>query len=98
MSEQAGSTNSKTQTYILTNENKSVTPGELSQSKVQVIERNNVDRVRREVDDLVGAVGNRVHYTHLKTVDNLVMLRVEIAVRLITTSSGRKLEQRGAKS
>ena len=53
----------------------------------QVIERKVADGVRKEVDSVVAAVKNRLVDAFLTAMYNVVILRVEMAVRLITGSS-----------
>ena len=62
--------------------------GENRASEDEVIERN-IAKIRKEVDYAVMAVGNRVHDAILTAMDNVVMPRVEMAVRSVTESSRR---------
>ena len=64
--------------------------GENSLNHDQIIERNFADRIRKEVDSAVTAVENRVQGAILSAMDNVVIQRVEVAVRFITGSSGRR--------
>ena len=51
------------------------------------IERNIADRLRKEADDALTFVENWVHDGILTTMDNVVIPRVEMAVRSITGPS-----------
>ena len=55
----------------------------------QVIEKNIADKIRKEVDGALMSVENRVHDAMLTAMDNVVIPRIEMAVRSITESSGR---------
>ena len=65
------------------------TIGENSASQNQVFEKN-ADRIRKAVDNAVMTVRNWVHDTIWKAVNNVIKQRVEMAVRSITESSGRR--------
>ena len=67
------------------------TPGEGGCSRAQVVELNIADRVRKEMDVVFAAVGNRVHDAILTSMGSVGTPSVERAVRLITGSSVDKL-------
>ena len=64
--------------------------GVISSSQDQVFEKNIVDKINKEVDYVVVAVENRLHDAILTAIDNVVISRVEMAVRSFTESSGRR--------
>ena len=62
-------------------------PGENSGCHVQVIEIIIANSVRQEVDRVFAAVENRVPETILTEMDNVVKLRLEMALRSVTALS-----------
>ena len=69
-----------------------LTTGENSMCHIQVIERNFSDSIRRKVDSVVAAVGNRIHDKILTAMNWVFMPGVELAVRSVTGSPGRGLD------
>ena len=63
--------------------------GENSACRNQVLENNNDDKIKRAVDNAVMTVENRMHDAILTAMNNGIIPRVEMAVRLITGSSGQ---------
>ena len=66
-----------------------ITVGENNKCQHQVIEKNNNDKIRKAVDIAVMTFENQVHDSILTTMDNVVILRVEMALRSITGSLGQ---------
>ena len=54
----------------------------------QVIENKIDNQITRAVSNAVMTVENRMHYAILTAIDNMVIPRVEMAVKLITGSTG----------
>ena len=64
-----------------------ITVGENSALQDQVIDKNNGEKVRKAVDNAVMTVVNLVHDAILTAMDNMVILRVQMAPKSITESS-----------
>ena len=63
--------------------------GENSIGHDQGFGKNIADKIRKEVDNAIMVVENRVHDGILAAMDNVIIPRVEMAVKSIIESSGR---------
>ena len=66
-------------------------PDHGTQAIMQTLEKNMVDRVRSEMDNLISTVESRVHDAILIAIDNSVTPRVELVIRSANSSSVRQL-------
>ena len=87
--EEALNAMAENQNYEFLSNYSSNSPGENSRSHTPVTETNIANRVRDEVDGVVAAFENRVHDEIATVMDNVFILRVEMAVRSVTGLSGR---------
>ena len=62
-----------------------------SERQNQGIENHIDDQITRAVDSAVMTVENRTHDAILTAIDNVVIARVEMAVKLITGSTGHRI-------
>ena len=76
------------QTIGLINNFGNPTVGENGGNQTQVVVKNFADKIRKEVENAVMAVENRVHDAISTGMDNVIIPRVEMAVRSVTESSG----------
>ena len=59
---------------------------------MHTIGKNVVNKERSEVDIVMTTVETRVHYEILTAIENLVMPRVELAMKSVIASSGRRMD------
>ena len=78
----------ESQTHLDYNKWERIADGDISTHQNQVIGNNIDDRIRKAVDSTVKTVANRMHDVALTAMDNVVISRVEKAVRAISASSG----------
>ena len=64
-----------------------------SQVDMYTLEKNIVNKLRNEVDSVMTTVETRVHDPVLSAIENLVILRVELAIKLLFASSGRGVDR-----
>ena len=57
--------------------------------KVKTLERCFMERIDREMDNIVNTVENRIQNAILTAIDNIVPPKTELAIRSINASSGR---------
>ena len=78
----------ESQTHLHYNKWERIADGDISTHQNQVIGNNIDDRIRKAVDSTVKTVANRMHDVALTAMDNVVISRVEKAVRAISASPG----------
>ena len=61
-----------------------------TQDNVQMLDRIIADRVRSEAENAIATVQRSVHDAILAAMNNLVILRFELAIRLFNASSGHQ--------
>ena len=59
---------------------------------IHTLEKNIADKVRREVDEVITLVEIRVQDAVLTAMENLVICRVELAMKSVDASSGRGMD------
>ena len=79
----------ESQTSSRLNNLRRITVGEDSECQNQVIENTIYDKIREAIESAVLTIENRIHDFILTAMDNVVIPRVEMAVRSITELSGR---------
>ena len=57
--------------------------------KVKTLERCFMERIDREMDNIVNTVENRIRNAILTAIDNIVPPKTELAIRSINASSGQ---------
>ena len=81
-----------TQQTTLNNENNSFQVNG-SQVDIHTLERNIANKVRSEVDNVMISVKSTVQDAVLTAIENLVIPRVELAMKSVTASSGRGVDR-----
>ena len=69
-----------------------------STTNMKTLERCFNERIDREMNNIVDTVEDRIQNAILTAVDNIIMPKIELAVRSVNTSSGRDVTSAGANS